>query len=145
MFEKPLKNLNFYESGTDPKFTFLFHLWTPLPPKDDQNRQIKCITGKTLTIRLSKYVKIKTLSFFSIPGKIANSVKSHVEVLGSKFDIACCIDRILGQVNVNKFGFSLFQFFGYRWERTFQKNFNPIFWIWLLFSVPGPNISKKKG
>ena len=43
----------------------------------------------------------------------------------------------------NNSGCSTFQCCGYRWERTFQKNANLIFRAWLLFSIPGPNISKK--
>ena len=37
---------------------------------------------------------------------------------------------------------NIFQFCGYRSQRTFQKNFNPDFQIWLLFLVPFLHVFK---
>ena len=44
--------------------------------------------------------------------------------------------RFLDNFLQKKFGSNIFQFCGYRSERTFQKNFNPDFQIWLVFLVP---------
>ena len=42
------------------------------------------------------------------------------------------------------FGSSTFQFCGYRSQRTFQKNFNLDFQVWLLFLVPHVHLWKNK-
>ena len=56
MFEEPLKNLNFYENGTDPMH-FLSN-FEPFPLKmakiEKKKKKKKKNPGKTLTIGLSK-------------------------------------------------------------------------------------------
>ena len=54
----------------------------------------------------------------------------------SKFDKYYFIHRIPRQLPVKKFGLTTFQYCDHRSQRTFQKNFNPNFQIWLVFLVP---------
>ena len=44
--------------------------------------------------------------------------------------------RFLVNFLSKNFGVNIFQFCGYRWQRTFQKDFNADFQVWLLFLVP---------
>ena len=54
------------------------------------------------------------------------------------WQIQICIHTVPGQLPVKKIGSNIFQFFsgGYISQRTFLKNFNPDFQIWLVFLVP---------
>ena len=80
---------------------------------------------------------------------VGNTVGSPNQVSKSKFDIYYQNFPIWPTqflvFNVRK-NSSTFQFCGYRWQKTFQKNVDPIFWVWLLLSrlVLRNNIEKNK-
>ena len=91
---------------------------------------------------------MKSFSSLSFSGKIrllfaifgiflpGNRAGSQVKRVESKFDKYYFIDTIPGQLSVKKFGSNIFQFCDCRSQRTFQKNFNLDFQIWLVFLVP---------
>ena len=100
------------------------HFWSnfdsSFPPEDSQNRKNKQQHGKTSTIELSKYLKMKSLSSLTFPGKIrllfaifaiflpGNRAGSQVKGVESKFDKYYFIHTILGQIFVKKFWFKYF-------------------------------------
>ena len=113
--------------------------------KIERNKQ-QC--QKTSVFELSKYPKMKNLSLFPFPGKIrslfaifgiflpGNREESQVKGVESKFDEYFFIHVIPDQLPVKSFSSNIFQFCGYRSQRTFQKNFNLDFQFWLGFLVP---------
>ena len=103
----------------------------------------KYFPGTNLTIGLSKYVKIKALS--SLPFLfglflVGNRESLHVQGSELKFNIVLFTRTIPGQLNVKTFWFLNIPVCGYRWQRIFQKKFNPLFRVRLLFSVSRPKI-----
>ena len=57
----------------------------------------------------------------------------------------CCNQNLTNPISSTRFlvnflskyfGVNIFQFCGYRWQRTFQKDLNADFQVWLLFLVP---------
>ena len=91
---------------------------------------------------------MKSLFPLPFPGKIwfsfaifgiflrGNRAESQNKVIEPKFDKYYFIHTIPGQIPLNKIGSNIFQLCGYRSQRTFQKNFNLDFQIWLVFLVP---------
>ena len=61
---------------------------------------------------------------------------SQVIGVESKFDKNYFIHTIPGQLPVEKIAANIFQFCGYRSQRTFQEDSNLDFQIWLVFLVP---------
>ena len=116
-----------------PTLTHLFLL------KMAKIKKTKQQCGKTSAIELFKYVKMKSLSPLTFLGKIrlafaifgiflpGNSAGSQDEEVESKFDKYYFIHTINSHLPVKKFGSNIFQFCGYQWQRTFQKNFNRFF------------------
>ena len=90
---------------------------------------------------------MKYLSPLLFPGKIqlvfaifemflpGNRAGSQVKVVKSKFDKYYFIHTIKGHLPVKKIGSNIFQCWGYILQRTFQKNLNRDFQIWLVFLV----------
>ena len=56
--------------GADPKLALLVQHWPFFSSEDDQNQKIKQQYEKSSAIELSKYIKIKSLSPLTFPGKI---------------------------------------------------------------------------
>ena len=83
-----------------------------------------------ISIFRESYWLLSAIFGIFLPG---NRVGSQVKGIESKYYF---IHRIPGQLPVKKFGSNIFQFCGYRSQRTFQKIFNPDFQIWLVFLVP---------
>ena len=89
---------------------------------------------------------MKSLSILPFPGKIrllfaifgiflaGNRAGSQVKGVESKFEKYAT--RFLVSFLSKKFGSNIFQFCGYRSQKTFQESFNPDFQIWLVFLVP---------
>ena len=122
-----------------------YHFWSNFDPslthllKMAKIKKTKQQCGKTSAIELFKYVKMKSLSPLTFLGKIrlafaifgiflpGNSAGSQDEEVESKFDKYYFIHTINSHLPVKKFGSNIFQFCGYQWQRTFQKNFNRFF------------------
>ena len=156
-----MKYLNFYENVTDPKFALLVQFGTPTTAwRWSKSKKSKYLPRKTLIIELLKYTKIKVLSSLPFPEKaqllvtlfelflVGNWGRSHFQDSIKFWHLTYFINMISGQFNVKtkqkKEKCNTFKFCRYGWQMTFQKNFNTIFRVWLLFSLPRPNVWKKE-
>ena len=89
--------------------------------------------GKTSAVGLLKYIKIKALS--PLPFILCdlflrgNRVRSQLKAVESNFDKNLFYPHNSCQLLVKNFGSSIFQFWGYISQRTFQKKFNPDFQV----------------
>ena len=127
----------------------------PFLSEDGLNRKTIYLFQKTSAIGLSQYVKIKVLSPLSLPEKIrllfvlfglflaGNRARSLFKESESKFDISYFTHTIPDQLPVEMFCASTFQFYGYKSQKTFQKDLNRHFQFWLLFLIPRLHFSKK--
>ena len=104
---------------TNQIFTFGQTLNARYPLKMTEVEKKIFFPGKTLTIGLSKYVKIKFISSLSFLGKIqcfalfglfllGNRVGSHIQGVESKFDTAYFTNTFPGRLNVKHFSSSTF-------------------------------------
>ena len=145
---KFLWRIRFYGKGKDQMFAILVQLWLPVSPwRWLKSKTISCSNEKFQQLGDPNMSKPRLISS-PLSGKIrlvfavfglflgGNRAGSQVKRSESKFDISYFTQTIPGQIPVKKIGSITFQFCGYRSQRTFQKNFNPDFQIWLFFLVP---------
>ena len=68
---------------------------------------------------------------------------SKVKGSKSKFDLLIAVSQFLDMFQLKNFGPTIFQFCGYKGQRSFFFNFEPLFQVWLLFWVPHSILESK--
>ena len=138
---------SFYGQERDPKFELLAQLWPPVSPW----RWLKIISRSEKKLKSFPYWNMSEWKLYissPLSGKNTNTFCTIWAILGRKQG-GVTIQKVTIKIwhnlynphdswstSCKNFWLQHFQFCSYRSQRTFQKNINPDFQVWLLFLVP---------
>ena len=147
-----LKDLSIYGKETDPNLALLVQLWplfsswrwpkSKIISSSAEKRQPLCYPNMTkwCPYLLSPF-RENTITFCNI-WNIFTRKKGGITSQTEIWQILFHPHDSWSTSCEKKFRSNIFQFCGYRSQRTFQKNFNPDFQIWLVFLVPFLHVFK---